>query len=206
MNLRLLRAHHRPTAFGLHAAHGCEGARIAIAEPVAMRYLVEAVAGRDGSEGYWLEQDVVTPVAHRLPPISPSHPRGHAMAPWPAPKVKRSFGISRFRRTEAAIAPARLPRKSRARRRRQCGPAFHIHISSRSACRPHSRRGRRLPADRGLHTTCADPPARSRRAPPSLRKVRRRSWVPRSVLRRCRSAGRTNDRSPTHWPHFSAVV
>ena len=58
VELDLLGAHDRPTPFRLHPPHVGERGRVAIAHPVAVRDLVEAVAGGDGSDPNGLEQDV----------------------------------------------------------------------------------------------------------------------------------------------------
>ena len=68
MNFGHFRADHGPAAFGLHAAHGGEGGRIAPAHAVAMGNLIEAVARRHGADFHGFKQDIVAGVSgHRVP-------------------------------------------------------------------------------------------------------------------------------------------
>ncbi len=65
VELHLLGADDRPAALGLHPAHHGVRCRVAIAHPVAVRHLEEAVPGRHRADPHRLEQDVVARVAHR---------------------------------------------------------------------------------------------------------------------------------------------
>ena len=66
VDLDLLGAHDRPTALGLHPSHDGVGGRIAMAHPVAVRDLEEAVARHDRPNRHGLEEDVVAGLSHRL--------------------------------------------------------------------------------------------------------------------------------------------
>jgi hypothetical protein len=61
--LDLLGADDRPAALGLDAAHHGVCSRVAVAHPVAVRNLKEAVARGHRPELHRLEEDVVTRVA-----------------------------------------------------------------------------------------------------------------------------------------------
>ena len=81
----------RPAALGLHAAHGGAARSDVDAHAVAMRHLVEAVAGRHRPDPHRLEQDVVTRIPHTssdssrstkaCPPLSCSTAR-YSSARW----------------------------------------------------------------------------------------------------------------------------
>ena len=67
MDLDLLRADDRPAAFGLDAPHHRVRGRVAVAHPVAVRHLEEAVARRHRPEPDRLEEHVVARVSHAVP-------------------------------------------------------------------------------------------------------------------------------------------
>ncbi|MNT93799.1 hypothetical protein D3C72_2353570 [compost metagenome] len=75
MKFHLLGADDRPAAFGLHAAHMGQRRRVAITHAVAVRHLVEAVAGGHRTDLHRLEQHVITarPRLRR----APIHPLAH---------------------------------------------------------------------------------------------------------------------------------
>ena len=67
MDFHLLGAHHAPAAFGLYRPHGGQRRGVAVAHPVAVRHLVEAVLGPDRPDLNWLKENVVSGVAgHQL--------------------------------------------------------------------------------------------------------------------------------------------
>ena len=63
VDLDLLGADDGPAALGLDAAHERERRRVAVAHPVAVRHLEEAVARGDGPDPDGLEEDVVAGIA-----------------------------------------------------------------------------------------------------------------------------------------------
>ena len=58
VDLHFLGAHHRPAAFGLHAAHGRMGARPRMSHAVAVGHLKESILGGDRADLHRLEEDV----------------------------------------------------------------------------------------------------------------------------------------------------
>jgi len=63
VDLDLLGAHDRPPAFCLDLPHPGQGGDVAVAHPVAVRHLEEAVLRVQRADGYWLKQQVMARVA-----------------------------------------------------------------------------------------------------------------------------------------------
>ncbi len=64
MEIALLGAHHAPSAFRLHAAHGDHGVGEHPPHAVAVGGLIEAVGRRHRADGNGFEQDVIAGIAH----------------------------------------------------------------------------------------------------------------------------------------------
>ena len=146
VELDLLGAHDRPAPFRLHPAHVGDRGRVPIAHPVAVRHLVEAVAGGHGPDPDGLEQDVEAVIdghgANLAIRFGPRSPRGGGdrRQKWGQSGFSRFLPASRHRIGKPTLTPFR---------------------GRGSAARPH--RARR-------HSTGADPTSsagsRSRRRPP----------------------------------------
>ena len=71
VNRAELGTNERPAPFGVDLAHSIQGVGFFISHPGAVRHLVKAVRGGDGSDGERLEQNVVAGITgHRVRPCS----------------------------------------------------------------------------------------------------------------------------------------